>query len=964
MIRTHRPRGYAWNCPSEFQQTQLFRDISYDEAEHIAAEEEYLQPDDSDDYRLPERDGKRRRIEKLADDFLNGFPLDIHSATLDPHAVNDALIYSCFDRPRDAHVAFQDIEFKRPGQQDNLWEDLEDDREVLRNFIKSNRSLAQQGQLPPPSDSQPVIIEVQAQASCGPRTRLRSAKLTVGPSEDALRRAAQLRNRRLQRPIVDVIESQPQSCPRPVIPETQNPPSFEETLEETASDCGPSPTPAWTSSKWLKSGAFELRRKDVDEDCSKDELGATSMFTPSQRTRNASRPLARTRSETSAPSNPTFTAAPLPPTSTCETTSSNTVVSNTQRHDEQTQSDYQSTDSQAFHDEDEHHPTVVTTDRLSAERGLDGEPDENSQERLLRQKGIQVRPRRSWATGNAAVEHPMQLEQASAADAATMSEAIKDSVSALQPETSQNSSRPRKAKSTGTTPTQSNKEKASRRRTAPIEPERAGTDSSNKPTRESGRLELFSKEYTAVNNLNGSPFMFRKRASKGRGDEATEAKPEPQQPQLKTRRRTVFPSSDSPQMPRSEQGTEQEEAPVEASVASPQTPLVDEHLNTILPRDAIPGRRSSSVRKLLRDELRASDALLSRSVGDSESSQNFQRNEAATHVERNPADDKLEADENLPEPAPPIESQAQPWPGTQAMLNQAQRDLFTSPDKTDTALYLGDKSTPGARPSSDPGRTTRKPLRQLSQEQLPMPSTQALLDDWKGWSSVKKPLSDVQRLSVVQSPSLGKGISKSFGSDPAQDFESARGRSSLRFSMSFNDTPDQTPSKDASHGSMPANSSHTKQKSSSSGFLKPALKRASGGTSSSLSFGVSSADLPEQENNPKESTSDVPRLRPNFQALNETNAEDPAPSLSFGASPLPAKKQPSALHDDHKDEPDSSTHIGTAYTTADPMASLQNAQNPNAFIPFGAEDSQDLYASVTELADDVLGTARETGISF
>lgn len=108
-------------------------------------------------------------------------------------------------------------------------------------------------------------------------------------------------------------------------------------------------------------------------------------------------------------------------------------------------------------------------------------------------------------------------------------------------------------------------------------------------------------------------------------------------------------------------------------------------------------------------------------------------------------------------------------------------------------MYLGDKTTPQTMKEVP----QRQPLRALSQEQLPMPSTQALLDGWQGWSSIKKPRSTTgKRSSLLPSPSANRGSSESSltGANPVASHsfdETGFRKSSLRHSISYSDSPNQ-----------------------------------------------------------------------------------------------------------------------------------------------------------------------------
>ena len=79
MIKTHRPRGHAWTNSSRFHQTREIRNINYLECTPPTAAEDILLQDPDDDLDASARAAKRRRIEKLSDDFLNGEKLCISS---------------------------------------------------------------------------------------------------------------------------------------------------------------------------------------------------------------------------------------------------------------------------------------------------------------------------------------------------------------------------------------------------------------------------------------------------------------------------------------------------------------------------------------------------------------------------------------------------------------------------------------------------------------------------------------------------------------------------------------------------------------------------------------------------------------------------------------------------------------------------------------------------------------------
>ncbi|KAF2162677.1 hypothetical protein M409DRAFT_58091 [Zasmidium cellare ATCC 36951] len=814
MIRTHRPRGHAWNCASVFQQTKLFRHIDLNECE--PPQDQILGADPRNGWDVTERRAKRQRIEKLADDFLNGSQLHIHSARLDPQRLKAALTLS-LARPRDAKAAVEEIHVQEKS--DAVWEDVDDDREVLKALASARRSGNGDGTTAVENDV-PVsgeIAIIEAQASCGPKRRLRSGKVIAGPSEEALRKAAELRNRRFRPSGVDVAhESQIQSCLRPVVPETQDLPT-ESSIVDSASDCGPTPTPGWTSSKWLQSGAFQLPKKSVDEDCSKDELGATSIFAPSQRSRTRTRPLTRTASASNR-----STSSDLHDSCTLQETV--------------TQGTSASIPSAALIPETSHPSRAVslTQDESMSCKQPGPTAEDNSQTELLHRQGLHVAPRKSWVAVNESSMARGESDQGDGYSTGHAADLVEEPAQIVR-----KASKGRSTKSTGNTQSVKDAEQSTRRRSAPSESQRQVEVDATLPTNPRVDALRDGAQYNSIAVGGASPFVYRKRTTNSNGNtpEVESVKPPPHQPSKTPRRKMVFPSSDSPRL----------------NVLAPHTPLADEHLNKILPKDATSGPRSSAARRALREELRASGAEISRCADDPSSSQGEPAAEHE-HQEATSAEDSTTLREYVasPEPMPVQNFEYQPaWPGTQDQLAQAYKNLFSSPDKTDTTLYLGEKGTPGTAMGPDGDtKSGRRPLKQLSQEPIPMPSTQALLDGWEGWSTIKKPRSGGKRSSLVQSPTMGKGAVIS--SDPGQSLNAAdRRRSSLRYSMPTYESPGKTPAKDIN--SLPTPRLDAPQPVQQSlGSMKSATRRSTGGAPSSLCFGFSTLDLPTAAPQPKE----------------------------------------------------------------------------------------------------------------
>jgi hypothetical protein len=236
------------------------------------------------------------------------------------------------------------------------------------------------------------------------------------------------------------------------------------------------------------------------------------------------------------------------------------------------------------------------------------------------------------------------------------------------------------------------------------------------------------------------------------------------------------------------------------------------------------------------------------------------------------ARDNLTARQSLPET----------WIGTQALLFQAQKDLITSPEKASPTVENFDGQPLGGNdivPNTASQQSGREPLKQLSQE--PMPSTQVMLGDFVGFSTVKKPWRSGPRESL-DSPSVLLRANKS-ALEPANNESSmvldelpqkqkSRRSSSLRFSIDSVESPlhstnvDKPPSTTTPINLRGADWSSTNIATSSSILKKP----GSGGTSTKTppiegrdSFGNEDAQSEESSHLPSFSTA-VPL--PSFQA--------------------------------------------------------------------------------------------------
>jgi hypothetical protein len=655
MIKTHKPRGRPWTCLSAFQRSEEIRNIRYEDC--TPPDDEILADGSHDDLLPSQRAAKRRRIENLANRFLDGEPLIIASAKAHPQSTIHALQWNERSRTGRKDVIPQ-LNAENSGTQ--IWVDI-DEPEIP---AKQSRTKVRKGKAMPikAENSAPLVQvdEEQASSACRQGKHRAMHKISLEPSTAAVKQAAALRDRRLQRAATEApgaaavidestpepgVSSEPNSIVRPRFFRNRKPPGTE----------------------WLLRRNTALYELSADE--SIDELS---------------------RSET--PSRPS--------------------------------------------QQPRHSMPLDTTSRDAGSYAAD----------VL------------FST---------------------------DDLAKTQDKVSKSAS-----------------------------PRRHSAPSTSQPSKREPRPPVLGRpSYTMVpsTDKDGTPFMFRKRrprpgtpegplfhagTSRSKDDDGSKttaalaAAPKATSDRPKRFVGAVPPTLDMSLGHDSSFGLRLNMA------------LVDEHLNALLPTEPGSNRRSSSVKKALRQELTEAGADITRIEGEPLSSQvesqmvekidnGQEENSACPTSATADAEVPLEEDQNLSRG----EVTASQWPGTQMALYQAQRDLMSSPQKPVTIEEAS--QSPADRSESYlaslPDAAPRPPLRELSQEQLP--STQAIMNAWSPWSAMKKPAGVTKAQPVTapspipsnirgnprrRSPRLSAGASNS---DVAISKDSARRRSSLRFSM-------------------------------------------------------------------------------------------------------------------------------------------------------------------------------------
>ena len=831
MIRTGQPIGYSWTHKSTFQETKKYWDIRFEDC--TPPEADVLVPTSDDECALSERVKKRPRLEKLARDFLDGKVLEIHSARPDPAAFKAISARNAGERGRSVPLSGGDVNSKLDGEPS--WENVDDDWEVLRKANASRKRPKKQARKAPLLSRQQyggtnVTVEIEAASSkCSPQLNKASrrsciAQLLPGPSEETLRQAAELRSRRYLRNVSEQPEIRDSVKVLSIAPEDgsveeANP--FQTSAKPKTAASQPTP--------WLSRAASpDTFVVNFEDGGVQHKPVCWNVDTPSRRSRRTASSSRKARQEC-------LLDTALHETSGVRRNASSPLANIV--FEESTLMDYsQSMEQCSLHDNghagptgaesgvanagvsaDESYHTALVDSVLSPEDVFIGvtrqSQDDDSQVRLLKRQGIRAAPRRYWApTNKTSVDNGLietQTAEAETVETPSIALDLKAVLleSAAKAYTTQTGKRTNSGGDTGPYVAR----RSSHGNAALTESQDAVDE--DLPVDQQRRMGAFRVQLdtAAETNEKGTPFVFRKRGKAPKGVVDIPSVPAVTKFR-KTPRRVTFPSS--------EWG-----APVPAPLTAPRTEpvtavppvldmsfghdssfplrltmaLVDEHLNKALPVERRSVGRSSSVKKALRRELRSSGAEITRMDGEPASSQV----EPDAAVQKPPSPEKSRAgNDGHAELSNKRLSALSQWAGTQVLLQKAQRELFTSPEKAlpfdheESTEKNCDEvaNTDTARNATLTG-PSREPLKQLSQE--PLPSTQACMDAWSPWSTVKKPVNSKRGLN--QPPRRAAERSRHndivdsdkhavVRSDPpgGQDVAGMR-RSSLRFSMSTTD---------------------------------------------------------------------------------------------------------------------------------------------------------------------------------
>ncbi|KAI7342127.1 hypothetical protein KC354_g16589 [Hortaea werneckii] len=770
MIKTHKPRGHFWTNASVFQQSKEIRNINYEDCTPPATS--VLSQDPEDDLRSSERSAKRRRIETLADNFLNGEPL-VLSCCRPTAAGLKATVEGNERSKRGQKWTWPEYDFSE--DENELWVDLDDSRtQVQQPRPKHPAKGNARPRIPkaktvdpvtrrPDMDAESLMEVEEAQSTCKAVPRGAIPKLSTQPSNEALSIAAALRNRNIHRAASEI----------PLRPD-----SFSQgnTPEEGAVGSQSAPTPAArpryfrtrkpAGTEWL------LRRNtvlhEVSPDESVDELGRSTMGATPSRTQGEALVPGPEHAIEGLPELQQRVVQPVtlgPGKSSADPLSLSFSQKMAAAAQEAANRSLQSS-------------RTVIEDTSKGSQLVHRRSQDDRQTRLLGEYGLSGSSRTSWHAVNEGSAVPLANE-ASVAEAGeatltpgTVRNDLKDFMTS-DATSREGKRKPSARESAGSSRRQSGHSRAHVSSETVTEP--SGPDST---TAKHGYTE------TGAAQEGGTPFMFRKK--RGSRSDLHPANPVSKGDQSAQKRKSVQPAgSKGAYGPGSSTHEGDSEIhctraprpdiklrPDDSPTREPDLSLMEEHMNSKLPQDPGSTRRLSGVKRALRksmeeagatfdhvefsppssqaktspvpDELGSKTPLLETAARPSTA--RSEGREAQADRAQQGREDSGTSNDNISHQAlhstgemarrETLSGTQEPWLGTQNMLYQAQRDLFVSPEKpTDTPSLNLDETFASTAPPTE--SANRPPLRKLSQENLP--STQAMMNAWSPWTAMKKP---------------------------------------------------------------------------------------------------------------------------------------------------------------------------------------------------------------------------------
>jgi hypothetical protein len=748
MIRTHRPTGHHWTCASHFQQSKQYRNL--DAQDWTAPFARTLVTDPDDELPDSQRVAKRRRVGNLANGFLEGKPLFISSAL-----ANGPDLTTTVDKVlREKDLTWDEL---LDDHDDELWADGEDGWTTLKKRSKA-RSRAKSSRGQPNSlrksmkhlvnERVPTIAISQPPAhssTTNPRPRISTA-----PSNEALLRAAELRARKASLVAKSAVPS-----------ETLLP------LQGQVTQSAP-PTARAASSFKRCNSSRPFNPNTPAETTMADELRLSRTDSPSHRPRAFTVPVESFDSGTTIEEFPTQEDAEDPASTGSTAMELCTAVQNLDSTNRTTNEDVPTAHGR-LHPPAGNNPTAWTPINDRQIRGHT--PGKFT---LTHDTASNAMAQSSFIPfGTSVIDHAKTPKPVSAAKAT--------------PQRTNTSTRSRKSVNTPSSPKE--------------------TSQQSNQSRLTHSFKASKTEYiTAEKSQSGStPFVYRKKAkatrskspSPSRFESVTPQSPEstgngnftPKPSDLSSHRANATPTL----------GLSFTHDP--STAPSTHMTLVEQHINKKLPRDADSARRTSSVKKALRAEMRLSGADISRAPDEPLSSQPIEHVEGSGETYQNSPAHDISRDSRSKRRS------TGEWQGTQVLLNRAQHDLFVSPNKFDlpqiaaSPVIIRNEHVDASilqQPHDVP--STRQAHCQPSEDILP--DTQALIDTWSPWSTARK-IKPNKRASFAPSPLAAKtpanphpkySLKATVQQNPdtierIQDTAIKQRRSSLRFSTSTVESP-------------------------------------------------------------------------------------------------------------------------------------------------------------------------------
>ena len=731
MIRTHRPTGHHWTCASHFQQSKQYRNLDAQDWTAPFAKTLVTDPDDE----LPDspRVAKRRRVEGLANGFLQGNPLFISSALAngpDLTTTVDKVLHEkklTWDELLDDH-------------DDELWADGEDGWTTLRKRSKA-RSRVKSSRSQPNSSRKSMrhhvnelvpAVAISQPPAHGSITNLRP-RISTAPSNEALLRAAELRARKAS------------------LVAKSNVPS-ENLLPVQGQVTQSAPPTARAASSFKQCNSSRPFNPDTPaETTMADELRLSRTDSPSRRPRAFTVPVESFDSGTTVEDLPTqddaenSTAAGSTAMELC------TAEQNLASTNRTTNGDISTAYTRGYA------PTGNTPTAWT--------PINDRQTQTLAQSSF-------LPFGTSLLDpktpHPVSVAKAT-------------------PQRTNTSTRSRKSVNTPGSP--------------------KDTSQQSNQSRLTHSFKASKTEYVAAekSQSGSTPFVYRKKTKTSKSKSASPSRSENDMPlsTKSTRNGDVTPKPSDPSVHRATATPTLDLSftHYQSTALATHMTLVEEHINKKLPKDPDSARRTSSVKKALRAEMRLSGADLSRAPDEPSSSQ---PNE---HVEGSGETNQILPRHDSSHDSRNKRRSTGEWQGTQVLLSRAQHDLFMSPNKFDMpptaespTITRNDTIDPIMTQQPHDVTSTRQPLCQASQDFLP--GTQALIDKWSPWSTARKTKTN-KRASFAPSPLAAKtpanpptrhSPKSAFQQKPdtidrIQDTAIKQRRSSLRFSTSTAESP-------------------------------------------------------------------------------------------------------------------------------------------------------------------------------